>query len=91
MKWLCNEVTDNQFWVKFGGKFESVVVLKGHFGSVSARQVSRNVSYLSFMAMTTIFTSGKATMRTTGKKYLFTSECHIAKQVNGSYITNLKL
>ena len=31
---LCNEVTDTQFWLKFGGKFEFIGTLKGHFGLV---------------------------------------------------------
>ena len=29
-----NEVTDTQFWLKFGGKFEFIGSPKGHFGLV---------------------------------------------------------
>ena len=31
---VVNEVTDTQFWLKFGGKFEFIGSPKGHFGLV---------------------------------------------------------
>ena len=51
MKKLCNEVTDTQFWLKFGRKFELIGIPKGHFGPVFRCKVLNKVSELSFMTM----------------------------------------
>ena len=45
---LCNEVTDFQFWLKFGGKFEFIGTPKGPFSLVSRNKALNKVSQLSY-------------------------------------------